>query len=378
MYISDKIKNEYLNFRQVQIEKKRIADQFRSIGDHDRAEKLQRCGTHIVYGWNERKQKHGYVTGLFCDDRFCPSCQQQLHRERSSRLNILFKAYLEGLGMRAVMWTFSPFENCSIDDLKNNCSALINLYNATVKEFFNRESGVVGIWRTLEFTEHKDKSPVYRYDYSGKKRRKYFVDEIYDGCQFHPHIHNVVLYRSDVSPFADVYAITQFQKEYIVKAKKSKNQRLKPFQSVVKYQCVVHYDPIAPGDDAAAFEVAKYISVSKNLSSDNLEKFVAAVTSMQCSHSSGLLKWGRGWAETWSIIQNGNFEGFSKYDKDNVYFRFVNDGLSTYLEPYDPYILVPPSMSVYDVLAGAPCRGSPVIRCSQYAKNKNKYTQISF
>lgn len=371
------IKKAYKSFKAVSVERERIIAEFIKIGDLDRAKKMSNCGRTIVYGWNERKKAAGYVQGTFCDDRFCPSCQQQLHKERASQLSFMTKQYLPK-DYQYRFWTFSPFTNCGLSVLRDNSRAVINVFNAVVKKFFSSDQGVIGYWRILEFTEHK------RSEYEGKAS---FIDEISDDSVFHPHIHCLFAYKPDVKPYADVFAISSFIQEYLEKMKKTKDKRYQYFKSVGSSSGIVNYKVPKMSTAGFAFELCKYISLSKNLSCDNLKAFVAQVSSLQCFRHTGVLLWKKEYKEAYiEFIQNGNSkkqfrskikEMFCKFDKDNVYYLFSYKDGKFSISNYKPIYVLPPCSSVFEILEA---RGSPRLK-TKYHKLKaqqSKFIQLKF
>lgn len=370
------IKKAYKSFKEVSIERERIISELLKIGDLDRANKMSNCGRTIVYGWNERKKAAGYVQGTFCNDRFCPSCQQQLHKERASQLSFMTKEYLPK-NYQYRFWTFSPIQNCGLSVLRDNSRAVINIFNAVVKKFFSADQGVIGYWRILEFTEHK------RSEYKDKAS---FIDEISDDSVFHPHIHCLFAYKPGVKPYADVFAISMFIQEYVAKMKKSKDARFQYFKSVGDSSGIVNYKVPKLTTAGFAFELCKYISLSKNLSCANLKAFIEQVSRLQCFKHNGVLLWKKEYKEAYiEFIQNENSkqnskrkkQPFCKFDKDNVYFLFsYKDGKFT-ISNYKPIYILPPCSSVYEILNA---RGSPQLRTKRHTLKAAlaNFTQLKF
>ena len=289
-YLPPSIKQQYIEYQDAIRLKDDIAMQLAKVYPRRSKEILACCNTQYI-AYNKVTGAYKVVHGQYCQDRLCPVCQQALHRERSSKLSFMAKKCVEK-GYKLYFWTFSPAPNCELGNLKEASRAVINIFNRVRKQFFS--AGVVGYWRTLEFTEHEHGTRNYR-------------DLIYDDTQYHPHIHAVfAVDETFVTPY--VKDVTQFIKDEVARQLKSKNKSYLFYKHLKGTAGIVYAEKVDTSNPGFAFELSKYISVSKNLTSSTLIAFAEQVKDLQCHRSTGALLWSEAYKVDYeAFIQNENF-----------------------------------------------------------------------
>lgn len=314
MLYSEYVKALYTDYKESIRDQRSICEVVSSF-DVKRSLKMRKCANNVIYAVKGNTSK--VVYGEYCDDRLCPVCQAALHRERSSKLSFMVNECVKK-GYTPYFWTFSPAVNCSLEDLKETSRAVINIVNRVIKRYFTKEHGVLGWWRTLEFTEHSEDGTA---------------EHIENGTKYHPHIHIMFMY--------DVHYITPYVKDisrFIIDEvnnqlqlnSKSKTQRgrFDFYKYLQGTKGICYAERVNTSNAGFAFELSKYISVSKKCNVVNLKLFSEQITSLQCHRSTGVLLWSDDYKEEYkSFIQNENYTLFGD-DVEFYQFSYRKNGFT--------------------------------------------------
>lgn len=298
MLYSDFVKQNYNAYKNDVSDQRAICDVVSKF-DIKRSFKMRKCANSVIIAVNGNSSK--VVYGEYCNDRLCPICQAALHRERSSKLSFMVNECVKK-GYTPYFWTFSPAVNCKLENLKETSRAIINVVNRVIKTYFTKEHGVIGWWRTLEFTDHSNDS---------------FSESIEDNTSYHPHIHILFMYDHNyITPYVkDIskFIIDEVNNQLKLNLK-SKTQRSKfdYYKYLEGTKGIVYAERVNTSNPGFAFELSKYISVSKKCNVANLKLFSTQIQSLQCHRSTGVLLWSDDYKEDYkAFIQNENYELFN-------------------------------------------------------------------
>lgn len=322
MNLPSQVQSLYDSLQSLTYEKNRVANILQGI-DPARSKRIRECGTRQVIAYNHLNNAHEVVFGEYCNDRLCPVCQKHLHSERASKLSFMVNRLAKS-GYNFTFWTFSPAVSCTLENLKQTSRGVLKLVNQVIREFFNDDNLCEGYWLNLEFTKHKHEK--------GSEKCEYISDD----CVYHPHIHVLFAYRKptfeDFSRIFDpdnpknfdelrpeleklkypyVKDVTQFMIDYVNKWCNSKNKLYAPIRMLRGTAGICYAENIDTSNSGWAFELTKYIAVSKNFSDDNLKEFMKQIDHLSTHRGAGVLHWTDELkAEYQSFIQNENCNKF--------------------------------------------------------------------
>lgn len=327
MNLPVEVQNLYNSLQWLTYEKNRVANILQGI-DPSRSKRIRDCGTRQVIAYNQLTKVNEVVFGEYCDDRLCPVCQKHLHSERASKLSFMVHG-LAQKGYNFTFWTFSPAVSCTLENLKQTSRGVLKLVNQVIKHFFNDDNLCEGYWLNLEFTKHKHKRGKGKFEY------------VSNNCVYHPHIHVLFAFRKpsieDCSKIYDpsifkskgqklwdelsaecekkkfpyVRDITQFMIDYVNEWCNSKNKLYEPIRMLRGTRGICYAKNVDINSKGWAFELTKYIAVSKNFSDDNLKEFMKQIDHLSTHRGAGVLHWDDRLKDDYkSFIQNENCKKF--------------------------------------------------------------------
>lgn len=336
MSLPAQVQKMYDSLKSLTYDKNRVVAALSDI-DKGRAAKIKRCGTRQVIAYNSLNKKREVVFGEYCNDRLCPVCQKHLHSERCSKLSFMVHD-LAKKGYNFTFWTFSPALSCTLGNLKETSRGVLKLVNLVIKEFFNDENLCEGYWLNLEFTKHKHNKG------SGKS------EYVSDNCTYHPHIHVLFAFRQpsfidlsrayessgrtlqtieDVRSVVEklkypyVKDVTQFMIDTVDKWCKSKNKQYECIKMLSGTRGICYAKDVNINTNGWAFELTKYIAVSKNFSDDNLRLFIEQIDHLSTHRGAGVLHWDDERKEDYEqFIQNENSLKFPLEYTTFYFFRY--------------------------------------------------------
>lgn len=115
-------------------------------------ERIQNCGSFLLFHTDERKEKKKLVHANNCENRFCPMCAYKKSRKDAMKISIMLK-YLENDCQFLFLTLTSP--NVASDNLSEE----IQDYNKAFKRFSELKlfkNAVVGYIRKLEITYNNE------------------------------------------------------------------------------------------------------------------------------------------------------------------------------------------------------------------------------
>jgi len=176
-YKAKKIKNQVLQ----EFIKNKVSDK--------NLERIQNCGSFLLFHTDERKEKKKLVHANNCENRFCPICAYKKSRKDAMKISIMLK-YLENNCQFLFLTLTSP--NIASDNLINE----IKEYNESFKRMTKLKpfmGAVVGYVRKLEITYDGNKKITK--DMYNQKKKYYDNLGLYIGAinpnynKYHPHFH---------------------------------------------------------------------------------------------------------------------------------------------------------------------------------------------
>lgn len=257
--------------------------------DPERAAEIRDCGLRItLYEDQFTGRTFKEYSGFTCGDRFCPICQRRRSRKLCRRAAEKLDDYIKDHSKAyVVQWTFSPVENCDINDLRTVFHHFSVFLNAILKEPASPFPCPDGYIRSYEFTISEKDNKV------------------------HPHIHMLCLYPDYV--YFDKEAINK----YIIKVMKRKSCGNRVSSGICRFDVKRNCKMGEEDSFDITTESVKYVTKFSDIKDEYiLSALIGQIKGCQTIRFCGCMGWSKEDEEAYQqrkidemedLLQNGHF-----------------------------------------------------------------------
>lgn len=291
-YKAKKIKNQVLqDFIKNKISEKNL-------------ERIQNCGSFLLFHTDERKEKKKLVHANNCENRFCPICAYKKSRKDAMKISIMLKK-LENDCQFLFLTLTSP------NVVSDNLSEEIKEYNESFKRMTKLKpfmGAVTGYVRKLEITYDGNKK-ITKEMY--EKKKKYYDNlGLYTGDlnpnynKYHPHFH--VLLAVKKSYFSGGMYLKQIE-------------WLKMWRSAKRDESITQVDVRKLDMKKGILEIAKYSSKDSDylIDKDVFDVMYKALKGRQVITYNGLFK------EAAKLYKKGDLDYLKEIDLTEYVYRIL-------------------------------------------------------
>lgn len=277
-------------------------------------ERIQNCGSFLLFHTDERKEKKKLVHANNCENRFCPMCAYKKSRKDAMKISIMLK-YLENNCQFLFLTLTSP--NVTSDNLINE----IKEYNESFKRMTKLKpfmKVVIGYIRKLEITYDGEKK-VTKEMY--KRKKKYYDnlgikvgDPNSNYNKYHPHFH--VLLAVKKSYFSGGMYLKQ-------------NEWLEMWRNAKRDESITQVDVRKLDMKKGVAEIAKYSSKDSDylITQDVFDVMYKALKGRQIITYNGVFK------ESAKLYKKGDLDYLKDVDLTEYVYRILYQwGQGEYVE----------------------------------------------
>lgn len=183
----------------------KLVDSLRRLHYDGRANRILGCGNYLQFAVHKETGERHLIGADFCRDRLCPMCNWRRSLRIFADFSKVLDAALDGTGYKPVFLTLTV-RNCAPEELKSEVVSLFAAWKRFCK-ILPIKRAYIGWFRCLEVTYNSEKNTM------------------------HPHLHAVLLARSDYFE-SDYYLDVREIKAYWQQA------------AMIDYDVIVHIERI--------------------------------------------------------------------------------------------------------------------------------------